>query len=176
MDCVGLKLSFSMIEKVISFYWEVGDKEGAVLFVKEVLRRGITCLHGDTEDNKGGPVGYLAWKIMVEGSYMDATKLVIHLRECGLKPELYRYLIAMIAIVKELNDLGKAPRKLKGFHQIRVIVELDAKNVGQINQCREDVLDDVVRLSKWVVEVGGSSIYGVVHERLLAMYMCCVRR
>ncbi|CAA2973324.1 Hypothetical predicted protein, partial [Olea europaea subsp. europaea] len=53
-----------MIEKVNSFNWEVGDKEGAVLFVKEVPRRGITCLHGDTEDNKGGPVGYLAWKIM----------------------------------------------------------------------------------------------------------------
>ncbi|KAL2511262.1 Pentatricopeptide repeat-containing protein [Abeliophyllum distichum] len=175
MDCVGLKPSFSMIEKVISFYWEVGNKEGAVLFVKEVLRRGITCLDGDKKDNKGGPVGYLAWKMMVEGSYVDAVKLVIHLRECGLKPELYSYLIAMTAVVKELNELGKALRKLKGFTKSGMIAELDAENVELINKYQENVLDDGVRLSKWVIEEGGSSIYGVVHERLLAMYICAGR-
>ncbi|XP_022857109.1 pentatricopeptide repeat-containing protein At2g30100, chloroplastic-like [Olea europaea var. sylvestris] len=172
MDCVGLKPSFSMIEKVISFYWELGDKEGAVLFVKEVLRRGITCLEGDKEENKDGPVGYLAWKMMAEGCYMDAAKLVIHLRECGLEPELYSYLIAMTAVVKELNEVGKALRKLKAFTKSGVIAELDAENVGLINRYQEDVLNGGVCLSKWVIEKGGSSIHGVVHERLLAMYIC----
>ncbi|KAM7260859.1 hypothetical protein ACFE04_026334 [Oxalis oulophora] len=62
MDCVGLKPGFSMIEKVISMYWEIGKKEEAVSFVKEVLRRGIAYVGEDGE--KGGPTGYLAWKMM----------------------------------------------------------------------------------------------------------------
>lgn len=65
MDCVGLRPSFSMIEKVISLYWEAGEKEGAVAFVKEVLRRGIAYSNDDRGQNKGGPTGYLAWKMMV---------------------------------------------------------------------------------------------------------------
>ncbi|KAM2786063.1 hypothetical protein PS2_006995 [Malus domestica] len=44
-DCVGLKPSFSMMENVISLYWEMGQKEKAVFFVKEVLKR-INCLFG----------------------------------------------------------------------------------------------------------------------------------
>jgi hypothetical protein len=65
MDCVGLKPSFSMIEKVISLYWDMGKKEGAVSFVKEVLRRGIAYSGDDGEGQKGGPTGYLTWKMMV---------------------------------------------------------------------------------------------------------------
>ena len=65
MDCVGLKPSFSMMEKVISLYWEMGEKEKAILFVKDVLRRGITYSDDDGDGNKGGPTGYLAWKMMV---------------------------------------------------------------------------------------------------------------
>lgn len=65
MDCVGLKPSFSMIEKVISLYLEMGEKDGAVLFVKEILRRGISYSDDDGQGHKGGPTGYLAWKIMV---------------------------------------------------------------------------------------------------------------
>nr|DAD26296.1 TPA_asm: hypothetical protein HUJ06_027764 [Nelumbo nucifera] len=70
MDCVGLKPSFSMIEKVISLYWETGRKEEAISFVKEVLRRGISCTKDDGENQKGGPTGYLAWRMMVEGNYL----------------------------------------------------------------------------------------------------------
>lgn len=66
MDCVGLKPGFSMIEKVISLYWEIKEKERAVLFVKEVLRRGIGYSQGDGDGQKGGPAGYLAWKMMVK--------------------------------------------------------------------------------------------------------------
>lgn len=65
MDCVGLRPSFSMIEKVISLYWEMGEKERAVMFVQEVLRRGIPYAEDDPEGHKGGPTGYLAWKMMV---------------------------------------------------------------------------------------------------------------
>lgn len=65
MDCVGLKPGFSMMEKVISLYWEMGKKEGAVSFVKEVLRRGIAHADDAGEGKKGGPTGYLAWKMMV---------------------------------------------------------------------------------------------------------------
>ena len=69
MDCVGLRPGFSMIEKVISLYWEMGEKEGAVLFVEEVLRRGIPYLEEDEEGHKGGPTGYLAWKMMVSKQF-----------------------------------------------------------------------------------------------------------
>lgn len=67
MDCIGLKPSFSMIEKVICLYWDLGEKEKGILFVKEILRRGI----GDDDEDggergkTGGPIGYLAWKMMV---------------------------------------------------------------------------------------------------------------
>ena len=70
MECVGLKPGFSMVEKVISLYWEMGEKqrERVVLFVEEVLRRGIGIVVEDIdgeEGHKGGPTGYLAWKMMV---------------------------------------------------------------------------------------------------------------
>ena len=65
MNCVGLKPNFSMMEKVISFYWEMGEKAGAVAFVREVLRRGIGYQDNGEEGHKAGPTGYLAWKMMV---------------------------------------------------------------------------------------------------------------
>ncbi|KAG6629048.1 pentatricopeptide repeat-containing protein At2g30100, chloroplastic-like [Carya illinoinensis] len=179
MDCVGLKPEFSMVEKVISLYWEMGEKERekVVFFVKEVLRRGIggAAEEDGGEGNKGGPTGYLAWKMMVEGNYRDAVKLVIHLRESGLKPEVYSYLIAMTAVVKELNELGKALRKLKGFARDGLIAELDVENVGLVEKYKSDLLADGVQLSSWVIEEGSSSLSGAVHERLLAMYICAGR-
>ncbi|GLT26837.1 hypothetical protein SLA2020_018790 [Shorea laevis] len=175
MDCVGLKPGFSMIEKVISLYWEMGKKERAVLFVKEVLRREIAYAEDRGEGQKGGPTGYLAWKMMVEGNYRDAVKLVIDLRESGLKPEIYSYLIAMTAVVKELNEFSKALRKLKGFARAGLVAELDEESVGLIEKYQSDLLADGVRLSGWATQEGSSSLYGVVHERLLAMYICAGR-
>ncbi|KAL5750572.1 hypothetical protein ACOSP7_025175 [Xanthoceras sorbifolium] len=175
MDCVGLKPGFSMIEKVISLYWEMGKKEGAVLFVKEVLRRGIAYAEDDGQGQKGGPTGYLAWKMMLEGNYQDAIKLVIHLKESGLKPEVYSYLIAMSAVVKELNEFAKAFRKLKGYARAGLIAELDMENVGLVEKYQSALLADGARLSSWAIQEGGSSLYGVVHERLLAMYICAGR-
>ncbi|EEF41193.1 pentatricopeptide repeat-containing protein At2g30100, chloroplastic [Ricinus communis] len=175
MDCVGLKPSFSMIEKVISLYWEIGEKEKSVSFVKEVLRREVAYFEDDGEGQKGGPTGYLAWKMMVDGNYRDAVKLVIHFRESGLKPEVYSYLIAMTAVVKELNEFAKALRKLKGFAKSGLIAELDAENTRLIEKYQSDLIADGVCLSSWVIQEGSPSLYGVVHERLLAMYICAGR-
>ncbi|KAL8516379.1 hypothetical protein ACS0TY_014873 [Phlomoides rotata] len=175
MDCVGLKTNFSMIEKVISLYWEAGEKDEAVLFVKEVLRREISSLDVDKEGNKGGPAGYLAWKMMEEGNYTNAAKLVLHLQESGLKPEIYSYLIAMTAVVKELNEFAKALRKLKGFTKSRLIAQLDPQNVQLIENYQEDLLTTGLHISNCVMSEAGPSLHGVVHERLLAMYICAGR-
>ncbi|KAL5580683.1 hypothetical protein UlMin_013125 [Ulmus minor] len=175
MDCVGLKPSFSMMEKVISLYWEMGEKARAVMFVKDVLRRGIAYLDDDGDVHKGGPTGYLAWKMMIDGNYMGAVKLVVDLRESGLKPEVYSYVIAMTAAVKELNEFAKALRKLKGFGRAGMIAELDIKNIQLIEKYQSDLLADGIRLSNWVIQEGSSSLHGVVHERLLAMYICAGR-
>ncbi|KAL8115152.1 pentatricopeptide repeat-containing protein At2g30100, chloroplastic [Apium graveolens] len=172
MDCVGLKPSFSMIEKVISLYLEMSEKDGAVLFVKEILRRGISYSDDDGQGQKGGPTGYLAWKMMEEGNYKDAIKLVIDFKKSDLKPEVYSYLIAMTAVVKELNELAKALRKLKSFRKAGLISELDGKNVQLIKEYQSDLIADGVRLSDWVIQQGGPPLQGVVLERLLAMYIC----
>ncbi|MBA0774583.1 hypothetical protein Gotri_009784 [Gossypium trilobum] len=175
MDCVGLKPGFSMIEKVISMYWEMDKREGDVVFVEEVLKRGISYEDDDGEGQKGGPAGYLAWKMMVEGNYVDAIKLVINLRESGLKPEVYSYLIAMTAIVKELNEFAKALRKLKGFARSGLVAELDVENIELIEKYQSDLLADGIKLSNWAIQEGSSSINGLIHERLLAMYICAGR-
>ncbi|KAG8494903.1 hypothetical protein CXB51_012381 [Gossypium anomalum] len=175
MDCVGLKPGFSMIEKVISMYWEMDKREAAVVFVEEVLKRGISYEDDDGEGQKGGPAGYLAWKMMVEGNYVDAIKLVINLRESGLKPEVYSYLIAMTAIVKELNEFTKALRKLKGFARSGLVAELDVENIELIENYQSDLLADGIKLSNWAIQEGSSSINGLIHERLLAMYICAGR-
>lgn len=100
---------------------------------------------------------------------------MIHIRESGLKPEVYSYLIAMTAVVKELNELGKTLRKLKGFARDGLVAVLDGENVGLIEKYQSDLLTDGVRLSNWVSQEGSSSLSGVVHERLLAMYICAGR-
>lgn len=106
---------------------------------------------------------------------MDAVKLVIQLRESGLKPEAYSYLVAMTAVVKELNEFSKALRKLKGFSKFGVIAELDTKNVELVEKYQSDLLADGMQLSSWVIQEGSPALYGVVHERLLTMHVCAGR-
>lgn len=68
MECVGVEPGFSMVEKVVSLYWERGKKDEAVAFVKNVMRRrgvGGYVSGEEGENRRGGPVGYLAWKMMV---------------------------------------------------------------------------------------------------------------
>lgn len=172
MDCVGFKPGFSMIDKVISLYWDMGDKENAVLFVKQLLTR--SSLQHNTQDNinKGGPTGYLAWKMMGDGNYVGAVQMVIEFAESGLKPEAYSYLIAMTAVVKELNEFSKALRKLKGLVKAGLVAEIDAENVSHIEKYQSDLLSYGVRLSNWVIEEGTYMHSAIVHERLLAMYIC----
>ncbi|KAL8027063.1 hypothetical protein ABFS82_14G068400 [Erythranthe guttata] len=175
MDCVGLKTSFSMVEKVISLYWEAGERDGTVLFVKEVLRRGISMRLDGDEGKKGGPAGYLAWKMMEEGRYRDAAKLVIHLKECGLKPDVYSYLIAMTAVVKELNEFAKSLRKLKSFTKANLVAHLDPESLHLVQDYQNDLLSDGLHLSNCILQEWGPQFHGVVHERLLAMYICAGR-
>lgn len=92
-----------------------------------------------------------------------------------MKPEIYSYLIAMTAVVKELNVFGKALRKLKGFAKSGVIAELDLENLRLIEEYEADLLAEGVRLSNWLIREGGPSLFGVVHERLVAMYVCAGR-
>ncbi|CAN6337948.1 unnamed protein product [Urochloa humidicola] len=81
MDCVGLRPGFSLVEKAVALYWDRGEREHAVEFVRDVLRRGGLGAGGehgsaDRDGERGGPVGYLAWKMMMDGDYRDAVKLV----------------------------------------------------------------------------------------------------
>eukprot|EP00262_Sarcandra_glabra_P000995 TRINITY_DN11002_c0_g1_i1.p1 TRINITY_DN11002_c0_g1~~TRINITY_DN11002_c0_g1_i1.p1 ORF type:complete len:494 (+),score=76.78 TRINITY_DN11002_c0_g1_i1:236-1717(+) len=172
MECVGLKPAFSMIEKVISLYWEMGRKAEAVVFVKEFLHWRVDYTMEDGASDRGGPIGYLAWKMMVDGDYRGAVKLVIQFKECGLRPEVYSYLIAMTALVKEQNELSKALRKLKGFTKASLMAELDVENIGLIEKYQSDLLMNGVRLSGWAIQEGSPTILGVIHERLLALYTC----
>lgn len=81
----------------------------------------------------------------------------------------------MTAVVKELNEFAKVLRKLKGFTKSGLIAKLDADNVLLIENYQEDLLTSGVRLSNWVIKEAGPSLHGVVHERLLAMYVCAGR-
>lgn len=78
----------------------------------------------------------------------------------------------MTAIVKELNEFSKALRKLKGFAKDGLVAELDMENVELIENYQLDLLASGQRLFTWVTQEGKSPLYGVAHERLLAMYIC----
>ncbi|KAF3577930.1 hypothetical protein DY000_02034775 [Brassica cretica] len=152
MDCVGLRPGFSMVEKVIALYCEMGKKESAVLFVKEVLRR---------RDGFGG------YSVVVGGS--EGRK--------GLKPEAYSYLIAMTAIVKELNSLGKTLRELKRYTRAGLVAEIDDHGRLLIEKYQSELISRGLELAAWAMQEGqdNESIVGAVHERLLAMYICAGR-
>jgi hypothetical protein len=65
MDCVGLRPGFSLVEKAVALYWDRCERARAVEFVRDVLRRGAVGAGPDYDGERGGPVGYLAWKMMV---------------------------------------------------------------------------------------------------------------
>ncbi|KAJ0979387.1 hypothetical protein J5N97_014861 [Dioscorea zingiberensis] len=175
MECVGVEPGFSMLEKVVSLYWEQEKKDEAVAFVKDVMRRGGVGgyrIGNQGENVKEGPVGYLAWKMMGDGNYLGAVKLVIEFKECGLNPEVYSYLIALTALVKEQKEYSKVLRKLKASTKDDLASELDADDLQQIKDYQSTLIRDAIRLSDWAIQEGSSAIPGAVHERLLAMYTC----
>lgn len=179
MDCVGLRPGFSLVEKAVALYWDRGEKELAVEFVRDVLRRGglgagaggeHSSANGDGE--RGGPVGYLAWKMMMDGDYRNAVKLVIEFKETGLKPEVYSYLIGLTALVKEQKEFSKALRRLNASVKDGSISKLDAESMHSIKKYQSGLLSDGVLLSNWVVQEGSSEVLGLVRERLLSLYTC----
>lgn len=175
MECVGVEPGFSMLEKVVSLYWERGKEEEAVAFVKNVMKRGGVggyVIGEEGENQRGGPVGYLAWKMMVDGNYMGAVKLVIEFKECGLKPEVYSYLIALTALVKEQKEFSKSFRKLKGSVKSGLLDELDDECSIHIKKYQSDIIHNGVRLSDWAIQDADTMISGIVHEKLLAIYTC----
>lgn len=101
----------------------------------------------------------------------------MELRVSGLKPEAYSYLIAMTAIVKELNSLGKTLRELKRFTRAGFVTEIDDHDRLLIEKYQSELISRGVELAAWAVQEGrqNGSIVGVVHERLLAMYICAGR-
>jgi len=103
---------------------------------------------------------------------MGAVKLVIEFKECGLKPEVYSYLIALTALVKEQKEFSKALRKLKGSMKSGLIAELDDECTRHIENYQSDIIRNGACLSDWAIQEGGSMTSGVVHEKLLAIYTC----
>ncbi|ONK67346.1 uncharacterized protein A4U43_C06F19220 [Asparagus officinalis] len=175
MECVGVEPGFSMVEKVVSLYWERGKKEVGVEFVKSVMRRGGVggyVVGEDGDKGRGRPVGYLAWKMMVDGNYMGAVKLVIEFKDCGLNPDPHSYLIALTALVKEQKEFSKALRKLKASMKSGSIAELDDENTNRIEKYQSDIINYGLRLSNCAVQEGSSVNAGIVHEKLLAIYTC----
>lgn len=108
----------------------------------------------------------------VDGDYIGAVKLVIEFKESGLKPEVYSYLIALTALVKEQKEFSKALRKLKGSIKSGLIAEIDDENLHLIEKYQSDLINYGIHLSNWAIQEGSSFIAGVVHERLLAIYTC----
>uniref|UniRef100_A0A0D9ZXW5 Pentacotripeptide-repeat region of PRORP domain-containing protein n=1 Tax=Oryza glumipatula TaxID=40148 RepID=A0A0D9ZXW5_9ORYZ len=180
MDCVGLRPGFSLVEKAVALYWDRGDRGSAVDFVRDVLRRGGVGVGvgdggeygGASDGERGGPVGYLAWRMMMDGDYRDAVKLIIEFKESGLQPEVYSYLIGLTALVKEQKEFSKALRKLNSSVKEGSISKLDSETMHGIENYQSELLSDGVLLSKWAIEEGSSDVLGLVHERLLSLYTC----
>ena len=113
----------------------------------------------------------------VDGDYRKAVDLVVDLRHSGLKPEAYSYLIAMTAIVKELNSLGKTLRELKRYTRAGLVAEIDDHGRLLIEKYQSELISRGLELAAWAMQEGqdNESIVGAVHERLLAMYICAGR-
>uniref|UniRef100_J3M655 Pentacotripeptide-repeat region of PRORP domain-containing protein n=2 Tax=Oryza brachyantha TaxID=4533 RepID=J3M655_ORYBR len=176
MDCVGLRPGFSLVEKAVALYWDRGERGSAVEFVRDVLRRGGLGAGGEyataADGERGGPVGYLAWRMMMDGDYRDAVKLIIEFKESGLKPEVYSYLIGLTALVKEQKEFSKALRKLNSSVKEGSISKLDADTMHSIETYQSKLLRDGVLLSNWAIQEGSSDVLGLVRERLLSLYTC----
>ncbi|XP_006847406.2 pentatricopeptide repeat-containing protein At2g30100, chloroplastic [Amborella trichopoda] len=172
MDCVGLKPEFSMIEKVISLYWDGGKKDQACSFLELVIQRGLAK---PQDQNEQGPTGYLAWKMMVDGDYRGAVNLVIELTEKGLEPELYSYVIAMTALVKEQNEFSKALRKLKTSQKKGLIAQFGEEELYSLENYQLGLLSDGEKISNRVINGQNVRFIGVIHEKLLALYSCAGR-
>lgn len=98
--------------------------------------------------------------------------MVIDFKENGLKPEVYSYVIALTALVKEQKEFSKALRKLKASIKTGSIDKLDVENLSSIEKYQSVLISDGILLSHWALQEGSSMVSGVVHERLLSLYTC----
>ncbi|KAK1631762.1 hypothetical protein QYE76_006077 [Lolium multiflorum] len=80
MDCVGLRPGFSLVEKNVTLYWDRSERARAVEFVRDVHRRGSVIAGADYDDETGGPVGYLAWEMVLS---FYGPGFLHHLYWCG---------------------------------------------------------------------------------------------
>ncbi|KAJ0959868.1 hypothetical protein J5N97_000396 [Dioscorea zingiberensis] len=167
------RLSARELQLVLVYFSQEGRDSWCALEVFEWLRKENRV---DKETMELMVSIMCGWLKRLAGNYRDSVKFVIQLRESGLKPEVYSYLIAMTAVVKELNELGKALRKLKALTRAGLVAEFDSEDVGLIEKYQSDLLADGLQLSNWVIQEGSSSLCGVVHERLLAMETNAIAR
>jgi hypothetical protein len=98
MNCVGLKPEFHIIQSIIAAYWDKGRKAEALCFVKEMLDAGADS---DDEDL----VTFLLLKMVRGGEQKEALELVRTLRGCGFKLRISAYSAALLATIKEQEQV-----------------------------------------------------------------------
>lgn len=95
---MGLKPEFHIIQSIIAKYWDKGRKAEAIRFVKEILETGV---ESDGED----PMAFLLVKMVRSGEQKEAFELVRTLRRCGLKLRVSAYSAALLAAIKEQEQV-----------------------------------------------------------------------
>lgn len=98
MYCVGLKPEFHIIQGIISSYYDRGRKVDALCFVKKMLEIGV-------DDDAEDPVSILVFKMVRSGEQKEAVDVVRTLRGCGFELRLSAYSAALLAIVKEQEQV-----------------------------------------------------------------------
>lgn len=95
---MGLKPEFHIIQAIISSYFDRGRKVEVLCFVKKMLEIGVD---NDAED----PVSFLLLKMVRIGEQKEAVQLVRTLRECGFELRVSAYSAALLAAVKEQEQV-----------------------------------------------------------------------
>lgn len=109
MHCVGLKPEFHIVQSIITTYWEKGRKTEALCFVKQMLETGVDS---DNED----PAAFLLLKMVRGGEQKEAIQLVRTLREAGFQLRVSAYSAALLAAVKEQEQVNHLSAPVSCFH------------------------------------------------------------
>ena len=105
MYCVGLKPEFHIIRSIISSYYDRGRKADALCFVKKMLEIGV-------DDDAEDPVSILVFKMVRSGEQKEAIEVVRTLREGGFELRVSAYSAALLAIVKEQEQVSCSLSKI----------------------------------------------------------------
>lgn len=109
MHCVGLKPEFHIVQSIITTYWEKGRKTEALCFVKQMLETGVDS---DNED----PAAFLLLKMVRAGEQKEAIQLVRILREEGFQLRVSAYSAALLAAVKEQEQVNHLSAPVSCVH------------------------------------------------------------